>query len=322
MVDGTLVDLSISIVNTSNWTFLKPCIESIYKNVKGISFEILVVDNASTDGSTEKIRELFPEVVLSVNATKFGFAKNNNINLKKASGRYLMLLNDDTLMLPGTLEKAVNFLDSHGDIGVVGCEMVYPNGEYQRASARKFRSLYSEFLIETGLNRSVNYISIDRQDAAGFAEIDLCSEAGLIVRQEVVQQIGYLDEQFFMFGEGADWCKRIKRAKWKIVFLAGSQIIHYGDQTNKRVKVKMYLQLYKSTYLFLRKYSKIEGIVYRFFILEIFFLKKLLTRLLLIVSRKDYGNNKVDKIEYYDALLELFARRIREENYPLPIFEK
>jgi len=315
------LDLSISLVNTSNWELLKPCIESIYENVKGISFEILVVDNASTDGSVEKIKRYFPGVILSENVTKFGFAKNNNINIKKASGRYLMLLNDDTLMLPGTLEKVIHFMDNHTDIGVTGCEMVYPNGEYQVASARKFRTLLSEFLIETGMCRSWNYIHLNN-NAAEFVDIDLCSEAGMIVRREAVEKVGYLDEQFFMYGEGADWCRRIKQSGWKIVFLPDTQIIHYGNQTNKRVKIKMYLQFYKSTYLFFRKESIIKANIYRLFILLAFLVKKLIANLNLLISTSDTKKILIEKMTYYDALLRLFHKRIHEEDYPLPNFEQ
>ena len=321
MVNRKLVDLSISIVNTNNWTFLKPCIESIYQNVKGISFEILVVDNASTDGSAEKIKEFFPEVVLSVNSTRFGFAKNNNINLRKASGRYLMLLNDDTLMLPGTLEKAICFLDSHADIGAVGCEMVYPDGKYQVASARRNRTLKSEFLIETGVNKKYNYIEPIPKAGEESVEIELCSEAGLIVRRETVDRVGLLDEQFFMYGEGADWCSRIKKTGWRIVFLPNTRIIHYGDQTNKRVKIKMYLQFYKSTYLFLRKENSRKGAIYRIFIMVIFFVKKIVASVTAMCSGADIKKTNVEKIKYYDALLAFFARRIHDENYPLPDFD-
>lgn len=323
MADQTPVDLSISIVNTSNWAFLKPCIESIYENVKGITFEILVVDNASTDGSAEKIRDSFPGVVLSVNTTRFGFAQNNNINLRKASGRFLMLLNDDTLMFPSTLENAVQFMDGHPDIGMVGCEMVYPNGKYQVASARKNRTLFSEFLIETGINRRWNYIQPVPARGEEYVDIEMCSEAGMIVRREVVEQIGLLDEQFFMYGEGADWCRRIRQAGWKIAFLPGTRIIHYGDQTNKRVKLKMYLQFYKSTYLYFKKGNKLSGHLYRFFILLAFMIKRWFGKLAIFFSSSDETTKRFqDKMSYYDGLLDLFQNRLHQEDYPLPNFEQ
>lgn len=316
------IDLSISIVNTNNWAFLKPCLDSIYENVKGISFEVLVVDNASTDDSADKIKEHFPQVVMSVNTTRFGFAKNNNINLYRASGRYLMLLNDDTLMIPGTLEKAVQFLDQHPEIGALGCEMVSPDGEYQVASARKIRTLRSEFLIETGINRRVNYINPLPKVGEDCVGIELPSEAGMIVRREVYEQVGPLDEQFFMCGEGADWCYRIKQAKWKIVFLPGTKIVHYGGQTLNRIKLKTYLQFYKSTYLFLNKENEMKGMIYRFFILTIFSIKRFVANFRSFFEKPNAKVEAHEKIKYYDALLDLFSHRIHEANYPLPDFDK
>ena len=312
------VDLSISIVNTSNWQFLQPCLESIYQNVKGISFEILVVDNASTDGSRDQIINHFPNVILTENEKRFGFAQNNNLNLEKASGRYLMLLNDDTLVLPDSLEKAIRYLDANPQVGMLGCEMVSPNGEYQVASARKNRTLLSEFLIETGINRKINYIDPTPKVGGEAVKIDLPSEAGMIVRREVYDQVGPLDDAFFMYGEGADWSFRIKKAGWKIGFLPGSKIIHYGDQTNRRVKQSMYLQFYKSTYLFIKKKNSSMGWLYRLFILIIFPIKKMVARITSVIKGGATREEAIRRIPYYDALIDLFSHRLSEESYPLP----
>jgi GT2 family glycosyltransferase len=244
-----LIDLSNSIV-IPTLAFLKPCLDSINDTFKRISFEVLVVDNAPQTNSAIKSKNTFHGGPF-VQYNPFGFAKNNK-QLKKASGRYLMLLNAIRYD-PGTLEKAVQFLDQHPEIGAVGCEMVYPDGTFQVASARKNRTLLSEILIETGLNRRWNYILPTPARGQEFVNIEMCSEAGLIVRREVVEQIGLLDEQFFMYGEGADWCRRIRQADWKIVFLPGTRIVHYGDQTNKRVKLKMYLQFTCAIFVFKKR---------------------------------------------------------------------
>ncbi len=309
------MDLSISIVNTSNWTFLKPCLESIYTNIKNISFEILVVDNVSDDGSSENIRVLFPDVILTRNAKRHGFAKNNNFNLQKASGRYLMLLNDDTLMLPGTIEKAIEVMDQNPEIGMLGCKMICPDGEYQKASARKFRTLLSELIIETGLFRLFPQIYIT--PGTELTEVDMPSEAGMMVRREVVNEVGLLDDRFFMFGEGADWCRRIKAAGWKIVYYAGCPVIHFGGTTNKRSSLKMYVQFYKSTYLFFQKESRFKSAVYRGLLMAVFGGKKVL----LWVGAKISPGNKAHYEEmkpYYDAMLDYLLNRFHDADYPYP----
>ena len=314
-----VIDLSISIVNTSNWIYLKPCLESIYKNIKGITFEILVVDNVSDDGSQEKIRDFFPEVILSINQQRYGFAKNNNINLRKASGRYVMLLNDDTLLLPGSIENGINFLDTNLDVGAIGCKMVNPDGTYQVASARKFRTLYTEILIESGLNRNVLYIDPTlKSPNQNSIEIDYPSEAGMILRREVIDKVGYLDEQFFMYGEGADWFKRIKKAGFKIVYIPTCPIIHFGGETNKRMKIGMYIQYYKSKYLLFQKDNKFTGLLYRLLIIVFFLMKRLY---LLLVSSMAQDNQRLKNMEllnYYNALLDFMLRRFKDINYPFP----
>ena len=282
MVDQ--IDLSISIVNTSNWKYLKPCLESIYQNIKDISFEILVVDNVSDDGSDEYTQKLFPDVMLSSNNERYGFAKNNNINIEKANGRHILLLNDDTLVLPNSLEKAVNFLDKNPDVAIVGCKMISPNGDYQDASARRFKSLFSEFLIETGINRRIHIFDVSTNQSKKYFEIDLPSEAGMIISRNVFNKIGFLDEQFFMYGEGADWCLRVKKEGYKIIYLSDCPIIHFGGTTNNRTSLKMFLQLYKSKYLLFNKYNKIEAFLYKHLIIELFWIKLILQKFFLIES--------------------------------------
>src|SRR5690242_2560419 len=146
-----MTDLSISIINTSNWRYLEPCIRAVMQNTFNIAYEILVVDNASEDGSADLIRKNFPEVILTVNSERFGFAKNNNINLQKSSGRYLMLLNDDTLVQNKSLDIAIQYMDGNPDIGMIGCKMINPDGTFQPTSARRFQTLLSTLWSESGL---------------------------------------------------------------------------------------------------------------------------------------------------------------------------
>ena len=317
-----MIDLSISIVNTSNWKYLEPCLRAIINNVHDIHYEILVVDNVSDDGSQEKIKEFFPEVILTINSQRYGFAKNNNINLRKGSGRYLMLLNDDTLVQPGSIDCAIKFLDENPGVGMVGCKMISPDGSFQLSSARRFRTLWSTLLSETGIrNRFIHHPLLDQdfikvKTDDQVVEVDLPQESGMVVRRDVLDDVGLLDEQFFMFGEGADWCRRIKQAGWKIVFLAGCPITHYGGVTNKRSSIRMFIQHYKSIYLYFNKESKVNGEFYRLIIILLYTVKSFIGRLIALTNIRrnevDLGN------EYYGAVLDLMLFRLDDPTYPFP----
>jgi GT2 family glycosyltransferase len=311
-----MIDLSISIVNTGNWKYLEPCLRSIMDNTYAITYEILVVDNASDDGSAALITKNFPDVILTVNPRRYGFARNNNINLRKSSGRYVMLLNDDTLVQPGSLDVAVKYMDDHEDVGMVGCKMIDPDGTFQHTSARRFRTLLDTFFSEMGLSRQ--YRRLFPPDANTLREIDLPQESGMILRKIVLDEVGLLDEQFFMFGEGADWCRRIKRTGWKIVFLPDSRIIHFGNVTNQKASLKMFIQGYKSTYLYFRKEGNFTAECFRAMILTIYALKYLFVRLRysLAQSRSD---TLPEILMYYLALINFMSTGIHDPQSPYPI---
>lgn len=316
-----MIDLSISIVNTSNWSYLQPCLDAIREATSGISYEVLVVDNVSTDGSIEKTRAQFPWVVLSVNDARHGFAFNNNINLRRSSGRYLMLLNDDTLVQPDALRNAVEYLDAHADVGAVGCRMINPDGTIQVTSARRLPTPLRALWREVGVTRLLSRLKLLRPEVISaddhdtVRDIDLPQEAGMIVRREVVDRVGILDERFFMFGEGADWCRRIKSAGWTIRFLPQCPIVHFGDVTNKRTNVRMFIQHYKSTYLYFQKESRASAGFYRLLMIAAVAMKYVASYARQLVARK------VDQEEVrrcYRALLDLLVFRIGDPDYPFP----
>jgi GT2 family glycosyltransferase len=308
-----MMDLSISIINTSNWKYLEPCIQAIIRNTFNITYEILVVDNASDDGSVGLIRENFPKVILTVNSERFGFARNNNINLRKSSGRYLMLLNDDTLVQNGSLDIAIKYMDDNPDVGMVGCKMIKPDGTFQPTSARRFQTLLSTLFSESGLRWRLR--KLFPSDENTIREIDLPQESGMIMRGTVLDKVGLLDERFFMFGEGADFCRRIKHAGWKIVFLPDCRIVHFGDVTNKRSSLKMFIQSYKSTYLYFRKESIITARLYRLLILIIYTIKYLMMRVWYSLSKRE---EVLQILKYYHALIDFMLTGINDPQNPYP----
>jgi len=323
--ESPLIDLSISIVNTNNWKYLEPCLRAIIDHTYGINYEILVVDNASDDASVENIRRYFPNVILTVNKERYGFAKNNNINLRKSTGRYIMLLNDDTLVQPSSLDKAIVYLDANTNVGMLGCKMISPDGTVQVASGRRLPTLTTVLWKELGLsfrfNKSVIFAShtIGNWNHNSIREIELPSEAGMIIRKKVVDEIGSLDERFFMFGEGADWCRRITKAGWKVMFLPEASIVHFGNTTNQRSgSIRMYEQYYKSTYLYFNKESRFSGFVYRLLITSIFSIKYLIVSLIYVISMGTY-KPYLDVFKYYGASIILMLFKLNDSNYPFAI---
>jgi GT2 family glycosyltransferase len=317
-----MIDLSISIVNTNNWGYLESCLRSIIENTHNISYEILVVDNASNDNSVESIKEIFPQVILSVNKARHGFAKNNNINLEKSTGRYLMLLNDDTLVLPGSLENAISYLEANKDVGMIGCKMLSPDGSVQFASGRRLPILITILWKELGLSYRFNknpifaWHTIGNWDHNSLHEIELPSEAGLIVRKTIIDEVGLLDEHFFMYGEGADWARRIKKYGCKVMFFPDCSIIHFGNVTNQRSgNIKTYEQYYKSTYLYFRKESLVAGVTYQSLITLIFSIKYLIYYFLYIVSLGNYKPYP-DIFTFYRATIRLMLFKLQDANYP------
>jgi GT2 family glycosyltransferase len=282
----------------------------------------LVVDNASTDGSTQKIQEAYPEVILSANQERYGFARNNNINLKISKGRYFMLLNDDTLVQPGSLDRAVKYLDENLDIGTIGCKMVSPDGSIQLASARRVPTLMSALWKELGLSYRLPRIFgpylINDQHHFSIRKIELPSEAGWIVRKSIVDEIGLLDEQFFMYGEGADWARRMKNKGYQSVFFPGCPITHFGNATNRRSgNIKSHEQYYKSTYLYFRKESLLSGLIYQLLVISVFSLKTMLLFLLYVLSLRAYKPYP-EIFAFYRASICLMIFKLSDVNYPFP----
>ena len=254
-----MLDLSIIIVNYNVKHHLRECLQSIYRSTKRASFEITVVDNNSTDGSVDMVKSEFPEVKLIENCQNFGFAKANNQALKENKGRYVLLLNPDTVVLPNALDRMVEFMDENPRTGALGCKLLYPDGSLQ-PSCRSFPTLITAFFENTGLeklflrNRIMGRHRIGHWDYNDIREVDQPMGSALMVRREAITQVGLMDEQFHMYYEDVDWCFRIKKRGWKIYFIPLAQIIHYGGQSAWPNMPKMKIQRYKSRHKFFRKH--------------------------------------------------------------------
>ncbi|PJA99490.1 MAG: glycosyl transferase, partial [Ignavibacteria bacterium CG_4_9_14_3_um_filter_36_18] len=202
-----VLDLSIIIVNYNVKEFLQNLLHSIDKAAQTISTEVIVVDNASDDGSVDFIREKFPGVKLFANDKNLGFSKANNIALKEAKGKYLLLINPDTLVREDTFTKIIEFFETHPEAGLAGCKILNPDGTLQLACRRSFPGPWTSFTKVTGLSalfpRSKMFAryNLTYLDENQTYEVDAISGSFMMFTREVFEKVGGLDERFFMYGE-------------------------------------------------------------------------------------------------------------------------
>ena len=233
-----LLYLSISIVNWNTKDILRNCLKSIYESTHKISYEVFVIDNSSSDGSPEMVENEFPRVRLIENKENLGFAKANNQVIRLSNGRYILLLNSDTIVLDGALDKMVEFMNGHPDAGAAGCKLLDSDGSLQK-SINKFPSLFHQCwgksLLPTIFPKiKVSYVIDEPHFYSRIQEVDWVTGAFLILSRHAVNQIGFLDERFFMYGEDTDLCWRIKKGGWKVYFYPETKVVHLGGVSVKK----------------------------------------------------------------------------------------
>lgn len=258
-IEATL-DVSVIIVSWNTRDILRDCLKSVYDQTHASSFEIIVVDNASRDGTTEMVRASFPHVTLISNEDNRGFAAANNQGLRIALGRYVLLLNPDTIILDRAIEKTLAFADQNPDIGVVGCQVLENETTIQR-TCFSFPTVLNLMLINSGLSRLLPRSHVFGRPEIGWwnrdtqRDVDVVSGMFMLVRRKAMMQVGLMDEDYFIYAEEADWCYRFWRAGWRCVFAPVAQIIHLdgGSKSTRQVSAKMYVQCQKSILLLHRK---------------------------------------------------------------------
>ncbi len=255
-----MIDLSVTIVNYNTKDLLKQCIKSIYNTTKEITFEIIVVDNASTDGSVEMLKKEFPDVKVIANKENLFFTRAHNQALRISKGRYLMILNSDTVILDGAFDKIVKFMDEHPECGACGPKLVGPDMKHQW-SGEKFPTLLYAFFDVLLLNTIFpkNPVKSKRLQRTWnrntTTEVDTVSGACMLVRKNVIDKVGILDENFLSYWEEIDWCKRIKDNGWKIFFISDAVIIHFWEiSMNKHGKEKKERIFYNSMLYYYKKH--------------------------------------------------------------------
>ncbi len=251
------MDLSIIIVNWNVKDLLGRCLESIYNNVRDLEFEVIVVDNDSRDGSAELVKSAFPRVRLIANQDNAGFCRGNNQGIAIATGRYIVLLNPDTEVYEGSMETLARHLDEHSDVGAVGPMLMVQDGKQGRNGTR-FTSPQFEISSLMGLYKrnpqKYDYEAYGRDDFTKQAEVDVICGACLMTRCEIVDKIGGLDESFFMYYEEVDFCRRVKKAGWRVFYVPEARVYHHWMQSAKQDSIAANRRLFRSQYLYFRKH--------------------------------------------------------------------
>jgi GT2 family glycosyltransferase len=234
------VDLSVIIVNWNGITVLRDCLRSVYGTQQPVNFEVLVVDNASTDDSVSILQREFPQVKILQNQQNRGFAAANNQAFVVAQGRFVLLLNNDTIVLDGALANSVSFMDKHPEAGAIGCRVEFPDRSFQ-TSCYRFNNLMELFMIRLLPLGSVGgeRLNLSRYWGRQFTEpteVDVVAGCFMMVRRDVIATVGGFDEDFFMYGEDEEWCSRIKRAGWKIVYFPSATIIHLHRFSSRKAR--------------------------------------------------------------------------------------
>ena len=257
------MDLSVVIVNYQTFELTRNTINSILEYDYPFSYEIFVVDNASGDDSLARLKDYFKDKVKFIASKENnGFAAGNNQALRQADGRYQLLLNSDTVVWENTLEDIYDYMEKHEDVGACGCRVLLENGELDKAFKRSFpnvkNSFFRLFHIPTK-SKDDNYNLTDLADDEIY-EIDCLTGAFMFIRKEALNQVGLLDETFFMYGEDIDLCYRIKHGGWKIVYYGKSKITHLKGASSKKQKSKLIYEFYRAMYIYYKKHHADESI--------------------------------------------------------------
>jgi N-acetylglucosaminyl-diphospho-decaprenol L-rhamnosyltransferase len=281
------VDLSILIVNWNVRDLLRACLQSLLADndspsegstlscvrVEEWEIEVLVVDNASQDGSVEMVQSEFPQVTLIESVENLGFTRGNNLLLRRCRGRYALLLNPDTEVHRDAIPRMLSYAEAHSDVAVVGPRLIYGDGRPQ-PSRRRFPTLMTAFMESTLLqqwfphNRWARRYTLADVPADMVQEVDWVTGACMLVRRAAWEEIGLLDEGYFMYSEELDWCRRMVDAGWRVVYLPDAVVTHHEDQSSGQVVAARHIRFQRSKVRYFRKHhGLLHAEVLRAFIL-------------------------------------------------------
>jgi len=252
-------DVSIIIVTWNGKKYALECLDSLRALNSKLVLEVIVVDNASTDGTPDAIQEHYPEVRLFRNQANLGFAKANNIGIAASCGEYVALVNSDVVVPPGCFEKMVEFMKTNPKIGLLGPKMLGPSGEIGK-SVNRVPTVWNYFCFALGLHSLVPKSKIfggylmDDYAYDRTEDVEVLTGWFWLVPRGVLEQIGGLDERFFMYGEDLDWSYRFLKAGWRVVFFAEAQALHYGAASSGQAPTRFYVEMVRANLQFFQKH--------------------------------------------------------------------
>jgi GT2 family glycosyltransferase len=270
-----MCDVSVCIVNWNTRELLLDCLSSIYAHPWQVSLEVIVVDNASEDGSPDMVQQQFSRVHLIANEENVGFARANNQAMAVGTGRYFLLLNSDTIVLPHSFDRLVQFLDGEPAAGMVGARLLNPDRSLQRSCWRGYPSLQTAvvdafYLWRLAPNFSwVRASEISDQELEQTIVVDHILGACMLVRREVYEQIGGMEESIFLFLEETEWCFRCQQAGWEIYYYPEAEIVHLGQQSVRKNPERTLPEKYRNYLWFYQNYrsdSRLNVLILRLII--------------------------------------------------------
>jgi GT2 family glycosyltransferase len=253
------LDLSVVIVNYKSIDFLRSCIRSINETADGISYEIIVVDNDSQDGSDNEIRAEFSDVHLIVNQDNLGFSGANNQGIQVSKGRYILLLNNDATIKPGALQKLIDSMERFPGVGLMGGKLINTDGTVQQSFGNLIPFL-SEFIqsklfwnfYEIRKNRFVGMLMEKLHQQS--RQVDWVKGACMMLKRQAIFDVGLFDDQFFMYFEEADLCIRLKNIGWKVYYESGAEVIHHGGISVSKNRFRVFIEHRHSQLYFYKKH--------------------------------------------------------------------
>lgn len=327
-----MVDLSVVILSWNVRDLLRQCLQSVVCDLRlntdhdsepqvphRLTTEVIVVDNASSDGSAEMVRTEFPLARLISNKTNRGYTGGNNDGIAAASGRYVMILNPDAQVMGDALETMVAYADAHPDIGVLGPQLLGSDGNAQ-LSRRRFPTLMTALFESTWLQplapRGVlrHYYVLDRADD-DTQEVDWLVGACLLVRREAIQQVGGLDEGFFMYSEELDWCRRIRQAGWKVVYLPEALVIHHMGKSSDQIEAQRHIYFQTSKVRYFRKHHGVLAAS----VVRIALLMLYAWQLMLEAVKGALGHKRELRRERVRAYWQVLRSGLRPDRSPRPV---
>lgn len=248
------MDLSIIILAYKSKTDLENLLPSVFSSQTKYSFEVILVDNGSYDGTFELVENFKKKHtnLFFIQNVNNGFSAGNNLGIKKAQGEYILLLNPDTKLSEETLEVMIDFMNERRDVGISGCKLIKKDGSLDKACRRRFpnpRSAFKRLFLRNDAEYNYSDINPDLS-----MEVESVVGAFLLIRKEVVQKIGLLDEDFFMYGEDLDWCFRAKEAGFKIWYYPKTTILHLKGESSKKARLKTLWAFHDSMWIFYKKH--------------------------------------------------------------------